>query len=259
VTNAVLNDVRSFLKTKVGLDVTGVRDEQLERRIANFLRRNNLKPEELIGSLGEEGTLDRFLDSLTINVTSLFRNADRWQQVAKLLPELGRVPKFWSAGCSKGAEAYTMAMLCAEAGMKGEILATDIDNRILATAVEGIFSEAETREMPPAIRDRYMTKVDGGYRVERRISSMVTFKRHDLLAGATPGKNFDMIACRNVAIYFSQEAKNELHGRLVKCLRPGGYLFIGSTERVDDPVGLGLESASPFIYQNTAVPVRRPS
>lgn len=255
----ILDDVRVFMKTKVGLDVTGVRDEQLERRITNFMRRHRLEADELIAALADAQTLDKFLDSLTINVTSLYRNADRWAQVAELIKDMPQQPKIWSAGCSKGAEAYTVASICSELGKRGDILATDIDNRIIAQAIEGVFNDAEVREVPPDISKKYLTPVDGGHRVDRRLSAMVTFRRHDLLAGALPSGGFDLIACRNVAIYFSQEAKQELHGRLATALAPGGFLFIGSTERVDDPVGIGLESVSPFIYRTTKVAVGRQS
>ncbi|MEM9035330.1 MAG: protein-glutamate O-methyltransferase CheR [Actinomycetota bacterium] len=251
----VLDDIRRLLKTKVGLDMTGVRDEQLERRIANYCRRNRVAESELIGTLNDDKTLDNFLDSLTINVTSLFRNADRWSEIEKVMKTFGSRPDFWSAGCSKGAEAYTMAIVADRLGIKPSIFASDIDTRILAAAVEGVYTQQEIREVPRDVLAKYLTELDGSYRVDRKVASMVKFERQDLLAGPMPRKKFDLIACRNVAIYFSQEAKRELHANLAACLKPGGYLFIGSTERVDDPAGLGLTSTSPFIYQAIAEPV----
>ncbi|MEO1062718.1 MAG: protein-glutamate O-methyltransferase CheR [Actinomycetota bacterium] len=245
----VLDDVRRFLKTKVGLDVDGVRDEQLERRIANYCRRNRVTEQDLISTLGDSATLDRFLDSLTINVTSLFRNAERWSKVEEILRDLGPRPELWSAACSKGAEPYTMAIIADRLKIKPSIWATDIDNRILATAVEGVFAPQEVKEVPADVLRNYLHEVDGNYHVDRKIASMVKFERQDLLSGPMPKKRFDLIACRNVAIYFSQEAKRVLHSNLASCLKPGGYLFIGSTERVDGPRELGLTSVSPFIYQ----------
>lgn len=256
----LLDDVRAYMKRKVGMDLSGVRDEQLERRVGNFLRRQRLDAGQLLPALDDPAVMDKFLDSLTINVTSLFRNADRWEFIASVLPTLGRRPRLWSAGCSKGAEAYTMAMLCQQAGLGPDILATDIDTRILATAVEGVFTEQEVREVPPAVLQRYLTALPGGgYRVDRKIATMVTFRQQDLLGGPYPSERFDLIACRNVAIYFSVEAKRKLHASLAACLAPGGYLFIGSTERVDEPAGLGLESVSPFVYRAVAQHVGRPS
>lgn len=245
----VLDDIRRLLKNQVGLDMTGVRDEQLERRIANYCRRNRIEQSELMATLSDAETLDRFLDSLTINVTSLFRNADRWAEIEKVMKTFGGRPELWSAGCSKGAEAYTMAIIADRLGLKPSIFASDIDTRILAAAVEGVYSDQEIREVPRDVLAKYLTEVDGNYRVDRKVASMVRFDRQDLLAGPMPAKKFDLIACRNVAIYFSQEAKRGLHANLASCLKPGGYLFIGSTERVDDPAGLGLKSTSPFIYQ----------
>ncbi len=251
----VLDDVRRFLKKNVGLDVDGVRDEQLERRIANYCRRNRVAEGDLIGTLDDADTLDKFLDSLTINVTSLFRNAERWDKIAEILPQLGSRPELWSAGCSKGAEAYTMAIVADRLNIKPNILATDIDTRILAAAVEGVFGPQEVKEVPPEVLRTYLNEVDGDFHVDRKVASMVKFERQDLLSGPMPRKKFDLIACRNVAIYFSQEAKRILHANLAACLKPGGYLFIGSTERVDGPGDLGLATVSPFIYQLAAEPV----
>ncbi len=251
----LLDDVRQFLKKKVGLDVDGVRDEQLERRIANYCRRHRVAEADLIGTLSDEKTLDAFLDSLTINVTSLFRNADRWKQIEEIIGGLGPRPELWSAACSKGAEPYTMAIIADRLKIKPSIWATDIDRRILAAAVEGVYTAQEVKEVPPDILREYLTEVDGQYHVDRKVASMVKFERQDLLAGPMPRKKFDLIACRNVAIYFSQDAKRLLHSNLAGCLKPGGYLFIGSTERVDNPGDLGLSTVSPFIYQMTTEPV----
>ncbi|MEM8903272.1 MAG: protein-glutamate O-methyltransferase CheR [Actinomycetota bacterium] len=245
----LLDEVRQFLKKKVGLDVDGVRDEQLERRITNYCRRHRVADDELIATLSDEATLDRFLDSLTINVTSLFRNAERWERIAEILPSLGPRPELWSAACSKGAEPYTMAMIADRLDIKPNILATDIDTRILAAAVEGVYTAQEVKEVPRNYAKAYLSEVDGQYHVARSIASTVKFERGDLLAGPLPRKKFDLIACRNVAIYFSQDAKRLLHANLAGCLKPGGYLFIGSTERVDGPGDLGLRAVSPFIYQ----------
>jgi chemotaxis protein methyltransferase CheR len=251
----VLEDVRRFLKTKVGLDVDGVRDQQLERRIANYCRRHRVAEADLIGTLSDESTLDVFLDSLTINVTSLFRNAERWEKVEEILAGLGPRPELWSAACSKGAEPYTMAIIADRLNIKPNVLATDIDTRILASAVEGVFGPQEVKEVPKDVLRTYLSEVDGSYRVDRKIASMVKFERQDLLSGPMPRKKFDLIACRNVAIYFSHDAKRILHTNLAGCLKPGGYLFIGSTERVDGPGDLGLTTVSPFIYQMVAEPV----
>ncbi len=256
----LLDDVRRFTRQEVGLDLSGVRDAQLERRVANFLRRNGLEPSGLIRALSDDALLDRFLDGLTINVTSLYRNAERWGDIAELLPTLGSRPRLWSAGCSKGAEAYTMAILCDLAGVRADITATDVDTRILAAAVEGVFTAQEVREVPPEVATRYLTALaDGTHRIDGRVARRVTFARQDLLAGPFPTERYDLIACRNVAIYFSVEAKRALHASLAACLAPGGYLFIGSTERVEGPGELGLTSVAPFIYRSVIQPVGRTS
>ncbi|MFV1989688.1 MAG: protein-glutamate O-methyltransferase CheR [Acidimicrobiales bacterium] len=255
---AFLDEVRHLLKDKAGLDVSGVRDGQLERRVTNFMRRARLTEETLLSAVvADKDLLEKFLDGLTINVTSLFRNADRWTIVGPILKELGPRPRIWSAGCSKGAEAYTISIICAENHQTPSILATDIDARIMAKAVEGIYKDSEMREVDDAIKAKYFTRMDHEWRVDKKVASCVRFQHQDLLAGVLPSGGFDFIACRNVAIYFSREAKLGLHERLASTLNPGGYLFIGSTERVENPGDIGLTNVSPFIYQSTAELVRR--
>ncbi len=255
---AFLDEVRTLLKTQAGLDVSGVRDGQLERRVSNFMRRHGQTEETLLGAVSaDKELLEKFLDGLTINVTSLFRNADRWTIVAPILKQLGSRPRIWSAGCSKGAEAYTMSIICAENKQAASILATDIDERIMAKAVEGVYKDAEMREVEDRIKEKYFTQIGQEWRVDKKIASAVRFQQQDLLAGKLPSGKFDFIACRNVAIYFSREAKVGLHERLASTLNPGGYLFIGSTERVENPVDIGLKNVSPFLYQSSPELVRR--
>lgn len=247
---AFLDEVRVFLKKEAGLDVSGVRDGQLERRVANFLRRHNIQDKEVFRTLKSDKELfEDFLDGLTINVTSLFRNADRWETASAVLKEMGSRPRIWSAGCSKGAEAYTMSIICAENHQTPSILGTDIDERIMAKAVEGVYSEQEVREVPERLKKKYLTQVEKDWRVNPSVAKAVRFQRQDLLAGPLPKGKFDFIACRNVAIYFSRESIKGLHEGLASALNPGGYLFIGSTERVDGPGELGLTNVSPFLYQ----------
>ena len=252
-----LDTVRSLMSRYEGLEIGGIRDGQLQRRINSFARRNSIEDEaELVAMLRRDSHLrERLIDALTINVTSVFRNAASWDLLrTDLMPSMGRRIKMWSAGASTGAEAYTMAISARENGQAADIVATDIDQRSLDKAMIGRYPRQELGECPPDIREKYFTEDGDGWLVDPSLRRSIRFKKHDLLAEPVVGRGFDLIACRNVVIYFSRDAQNDLHKRLAEALRPGGILFIGGAERVANPDAIGLEAAArPFYVRKTTV------
>ena len=240
-----------------GLEIGGIRDAQLQRRISSFSRRRNITNEEdLVNMLRRDGGLrEQLIDALTINVTSVFRNANSWELLrTELMPDMGRRPKMWSAGASTGAEAYSMAISAKENDQVADIVATDIDQRSLDKAKLGRYPNQELNEAPRDIRDKYFTKDGDWWVVDPQLRRNIRFKKHDLLADPVVGNRFDLIACRNVVIYFSREAQQDLHRRLAQALRPGGILFIGGAERIADPDGIGLEALDrPFYVRKDTV------
>jgi chemotaxis protein methyltransferase CheR len=226
------------------LEIGGIRDAQLQRRISSFMRRAGFDDEaELVAQLRRDAQLRaRLMDALTINVTSVFRNADSWELLRhNLMPRLGPRLKMWSAGASTGAEAYSMAISAKENGQSADIIATDIDQRSLEKALLGRYPKQELNETPASIKQKYFTENGEFWVADPALRRSIRFKRHDLLAEPVVGTGFDLIACRNVVIYFSREAQMDLHRRLAAALRPGGILFIGGAERISDPVKIGLE------------------
>jgi chemotaxis protein methyltransferase CheR len=163
---------------------------------------------------------------------------------------MGRGLSVWSAGCSYGAEPYSLRMVLDDMGWRTgvSILATDIDQGVLARAQAGCFAAEDLRNVPAAWRERYFTPEGEGFQVRPTLKQGVTFRRHDLLRDTYP-QQVDLILCRNVVIYFTEEAKARLFETMCQALRPGGFLFIGSTERIADAARLGLVSREAFIYQ----------
>jgi chemotaxis protein methyltransferase CheR len=214
------------------------------RGLAEYLRRLNEDPEEL----------DKFLDRVTINVSQLWRNPSQWTLLARdVLPELateGRI-RAWSAGSSYGAEAYTLAAVCKDAvpNARVTIVGTDIDKRMVEQARVGEFSEADARDAPPAALQRFFERTPAGWLAGPDLKSITTFERGDLLRLTARPSSYDLILCRNTAIYFTEEVRDTLHAGLADALRPGGYLLVGSTERVSDPSGVGLAPVLPFTYR----------
>ncbi|MGA9596742.1 MAG: protein-glutamate O-methyltransferase CheR [Acidimicrobiia bacterium] len=246
-----LEAVRTIMSRYESLEIGGIRDAQLERRISSFMRRSAIGDEaELLAGLRRDPALRaRMIDALTINVTSVYRNASAWDLLRKeFLPGMGHRVKMWSAGASTGAEAYSMAIVAKENGQTADITATDIDQRSLDKAVLGRYSKQELNEVPTDIRAKYFTEDDDEWVVDPTLRRSIRFAKHDLLAEPAVGSRFDLIACRNVVIYFSAAAQRDLHRKLAAALRPGGVLFIGGAERVAEPEALGLETKQRPFY-----------
>lgn len=252
LTDIERRQIRRVMKDTESLNINGVRDNQLDRRVNAFIRKAGIADiRTLVRNLSDDGALrQRFMDGLTINVTNLFRNAKQWATVQnEIFPEFGPRPRIWSAGCSTGAEPYSISIIATEVGKRAEVVATDIDRGALQKANVAWYRNDEMREVPEHLLDKYFTKEGDGWIVDPSLRRNVRFSRHDLLEDPLPPGKFDMIACRNVAIYFSNEAKEQLHGRLATALKPNGVLFIGGAERISDPLSIGLELDQPQFYR----------
>lgn len=249
------NVLFAAIRKKIGLDLNLYKQEQLRRRIQGSCDSKGLKGlSELTKLIEQDETACKWLiDRLAINVSELYRNPEKWTELeTKILPSLnapGKKLKIWSAGCSFGAEAHTMACIL-DSRFPGAhtILGTDIDAAALEQAKQGSFSEADMRGVPEPIRNRYFTKENDRWMASQAIRKYLTFKRGDLLSDKFD-TGFDLILCRNVVIYFTEEAKDLLYMRFFQALRPGGVLFVGGTERIFNSRQIGFEAPIPFFYQ----------
>jgi chemotaxis protein methyltransferase CheR len=158
--------------------------------------------------------------------------------------------KIWSAGCSSGEEPYTWAIILEQLkASQAKITATDIDTGVLAQAKDGIYEKRALESTDPAIVDQYFKKLDKErYEVKPVLKTRVMFKKQNMLQDPFE-KDLDFISCRNVVIYFEMETKNVLYQNFVNALKPGGILFVGSTERIFNYRKLGLKVIEPFFYQ----------
>jgi chemotaxis protein methyltransferase CheR len=245
------NQIRVSVKRILNIDLTYYKDEQMKRRLDSWLIRNNAKSWgdylQLISANSDE--LSRFRDYLTINVTEFFRDPERWSMLAeRVLPMLMGSPKkalrVWSAGCSIGVEAYTLAMLLDDATptLRHSLLATDIDRAVLLKAkTGGPYREDEIRNMPDQFRRKYMDARENAFFVKERLTKNVQFREQDLLIDRFD-QGFDLIVCRNVVIYFTNEAKSTLYKKFHAALRPGGVLFLGGTEIIPSAADVGFKN-----------------
>ena len=185
----------------------------------------------------------QLMKNLTVNLTRFFRNSLLFDvlenDVLKKIIERkqGNNIKIWSAGCSSGEEPYTIAILMSEICSNKsltcnfEIFATDIDDEALNTAVMGEYSENQMIETPEKIAKKYFRKEGEVYVIKDEIKKLVHFMHHDLFHDKML-KKVDMILCRNVVIYFTAEAKNQLYKDFYYNLNPGGYLIMGKSENL---------------------------
>ncbi len=239
-----------------GIDLNQYKGRQLERRLQSLLRRHNLADYTALSLRLERDPafLQEFKDFLTINVSEFFRNPEKFRELQeRVLPELLKARprlRIWSAGCSIGAEIYSVAMILDEVspGRGHVLLATDIDRASLDKARLAVYQEQELKTLPPHLRDRWFRPVNGGWQVDRRLAERVEFKNHNMLEDPMPA-DMDLILCRNVVIYFTDEAKDRLYRRFFNSLRPGGYLFTGGTETIFQAREIGFRLISPCFYR----------
>jgi chemotaxis protein methyltransferase CheR len=245
------------LRAICGIDLSQYKRPQMERRLRSYWTRLGVsKLTDALPRLRDPAQLDDLLDRVTINVSQLWRHPDQWARLeGGLLQELaaaGRV-RAWSAGCSYGAEAYTLAAICSQVIPRASvrIVGTDIDQRMIARAKLGEFSDADARTAPAAAMERWFERTPNGWRAKPALQSMTTFEVGDLLKLRPVASSYELIMCRNTVIYFADQIRDELHARFAHALRPGGLLVIGGTERITDAASLGLAPIHPFIYRKS--------
>ncbi len=243
------------IKKHTGIDLSLYKEAQMKRRLIALREKKGYKSfSDFYDAMKDNNTLlDEFLDRMTINVSEFFRNPTRWEVLEKeMIPRLMSDRKslnVWSAACSTGEEPYTLAMLLRKAVHLKDfsILATDIDELALKRAKLGYYLERSLKDVPSEMKSKYFEKDGIGYKVEDILKEKITFAKHNMLAD--PFKpEFDLIVCRNVMIYFTEDAKAELYRKFSAALRPGGILFVGSTEQIFNPKQFGLESVATFFY-----------
>jgi two-component system CheB/CheR fusion protein len=232
------------LKRSRGFDFTGYKRTSLERRIAKRM--------EAVAADGYLEYLDylevhpdefaHLFDTILINVTSFFRDLPAWQYLAEeALPQLlarrdgDEQLRVWCAGCATGEEAYTAAIVLAEAlgheqfVRRVKIYATDVDEDALATARQGSYTAKQVEDVPPELLERYFERSDGQHQFQKDLRRSVIFGRNDLVQDA-PISRIDLLICRNTLMYFNAETQGRILGRFNFALDQHGVLFLGKSE-----------------------------
>lgn len=255
------------LKTKVlkltGMDLDGYKSQQMRRRLAFFIEKTNgLEVTAYCQKIeSDKDCLGKLRDYITINVTEFFRDEWAFTELGKnifpVLIRMKKVLRVWSAGCSNGGEPYSLAILLKtiSGSSQHKILATDVDDLCLAKAsAGGPYSTDSVKYVPARYVQLYFTSSDGGLCVKPEIRDMVRFQRHNMLSEPFE-QGFDLICCRNVTIYFTDEAKNKLNQQIYSSLNNGGVLFTGATEFINNATAIGFKKLGNCFYQKVATPV----
>lgn len=263
------DSLAGYVKSQIGLHLRPEKRALVESRLAkrvttlglpgfmaylDALKQNDL-PDEM----------EALSQALTTNVTAFFRENHHFQtlkQVAEqeFAPRLerGEQLRVWSAGCSTGAEPYSIAMtlrdsLSDQSLARVRILATDIDTKVLAKARSGVYGARETEALPQDVLDRHFIREPGGHRISAQLREIVRFNPLNLIAPWPMRRVFSAVFCRNVVIYFDAETQARLWQRILAQVEPGGHLFIGHSERLDPAAMRAVTSTGVTTYRKSQV------
>lgn len=239
------------------IDLNCYKEKQMKRRIDALIAKNKIEGyDKYVQALKTDKRMfEEFVNFITINVSEFYRNPEQWklleeQVLPRLIERFGNNLKIWSAACSTGDEPYSLVMALSRLVplQQIKIFATDLDKQVIAKAKVGLYSEKSILSVPADLKKKYFTQVGPSYKIADEIKARVEFKEHNLLRDAYP-TDFNLIVCRNVLIYFTEEAKDEVFRKYFKSLSSGGVLFIGSTEQIMNYREMGYDRMNSFFYE----------
>lgn len=231
------------VQKRTGLELDAYKERFIERRVAIRVRATGRQGlDDYLSFLErDDAEVERLLRCLTINVSSFFRNPSTFDAIrGQVFPQLfapgaSRHLRFWSVGCARGEEPYTLAILvdqhlgAARRGWDVQIEAVDVDDRVLEDAKRGEYTVQQVAGLDAEARARYLIPHAGHWRVSPAIRRIVRFYRSDILMEPPRGE-YDFVLCRNLLIYLDRPGQEAVLERFARCLRPGGYLVLGRTE-----------------------------
>lgn len=239
------------------IDLSAYKQNQMKRRIDALISKHKIDGYEPYVKVlkTDKVKYDEFVDYITINVSEFYRNPEQWKFLSeKVFPELvkdfGQTLKIWSAACSTGDEPYSLVMALSDFVPLNriQIMATDINDQVIEKAKIGLYSEKSIASVPEAKKKEFFTKNGNFYQISDKVKKCVTFKQHNLLKDPYP-TGMHLIVCRNVLIYFTEEAKDEIFEKYFRSLADNGVLFIGSTEQIMKYREIGYKRMDSFFYR----------
>ncbi|NLO09388.1 MAG: protein-glutamate O-methyltransferase CheR [Clostridiales bacterium] len=239
------------------IDLNSYKERQMKRRIDSLITKHGITSYKSYVDIlkSEKVFFNEFINYITINVSEFYRNPEQWRVLEEeVLPFIferyGKKLKIWSAACSTGDEPYSLVMLLSKYLPQSyiKILATDIDRLVIEKAKIGIYNQKSLKDLPSEYINKFFTQVnDKAFQISDDIKACVEFRQHDLLRDPYP-EDCDLIVCRNVLIYFTDEAKNRIYSNFKSALKKDGILFVGSTEQMLQASQLGFRTFKSFFY-----------
>jgi len=240
--------VSQLLRKRAGIVLTGDKMYLLESRLAPLARKEGLPSIDdlihVVRARRDERLIAQVVDVMTTNETFFFRDKTPFDHLKEaILPVLAQARRgsrirIWCAACSTGQEPYSIAMMLDQnpaltGGVPVEIVATDISDRCLERARQGLFTQFEVqRGLPVQMLMHYFTQQDDHWRISERLRQMVTFRKLNLMEPAYNLGRFDVVFCRNVLIYFDGPTKGEVLDRIATTMNPGAFMLMGVAESI---------------------------
>lgn len=251
-----LKDLGKWIFNEFKIDISAYKSNQMNRRLYSLMSRSGTQSVKDYINLLEKDPVQKqkLADFITINVSEFFRNKELFfdleEKINKHLISGNKKLKIWSAACSNGAEPYSIALILDKLtpSVRHNIIATDIDSTILDIARKGEYGPNDVKNVDMFMLRRYFSVYDNKYILNSDIKARVQFLKHDLIHD-NYDKGFDLIVCRNVVIYFTQEVKDRIYKKFYESLNNGGLLFVGATESIYNYRDFGFEKVSTFIYE----------
>lgn len=240
--------VSQLLRRRAGIVLTGDKMYLLESRLAPLARKEGLPSIDdlihVVRARRDERLIAQVVDVMTTNETFFFRDKTPFDHLKEaIFPVLAQARRgsrirIWCAACSTGQEPYSIAMMLDQnpaltGGVPVEIVATDISDRCLERARQGLFTQFEVqRGLPIQMLMHYFTQQDDHWRISERLRQMVSFRKMNLIEPAYNLGQFDVVFCRNVLIYFDGPTKGAVLDRVASTMNPGGFLLMGAAESI---------------------------
>jgi chemotaxis protein methyltransferase CheR len=248
ITEKQFSQFSDIVYQECGINLHDGKQQLLQARVSKRLRATGIKSiNEYLARVNEDADeLLDFIDAISTNHTYFFRE----KQHFTYLDESHQ--KIWCAASSSGEEPYSIAIHCLEKGFRPSIFATDISTNVLRKGRAGIFPTERAKSLSKPMLKTFFQKGTGKWeghiRVKDDIRKMVTFQRYNLVTDPVPAKEYDIIFCRNVLIYFDNPTKARVVNKLYSALKRGGYLIIGGAESLNN-IEHGYAYVSPSVYQ----------
>lgn len=273
ITDSEFRQISELVYTRAGINLHNGKKQLVQARLGKIIRKEGYDGfQQYFDTIAEDSSGNRLvqlLDTLSTNHTYFFRESDHLDWLAdKILPEVRDLEevkaaneiRIWSAGCSSGEEPYSIAIHLLETGAlenaRLKMLATDLSTKVIRIANQGVYKSEKLKSVSGYILQRYFDRRDRDgerlYKVKAEINKLITYRKLNLLEPFPFKKQFEVVFCRNVMIYFDKPTQQRVVDKIYKVIRPGGYFVVGHSESLSG-ISHSFKYVAPTIYKKISV------